>query len=332
MTGNTIETLYDNRPSTEAALSLAAGTSMWSRTLDLDLGRALTAADDDKDLRIRFRYNQVTDRRVVDITVNVGEFRQWTEFDTATGEDGVPVGIQKFPISRGVAGGDNLDSVWNRQGMVFRRGDSAAGNHVLGIVIPAGDGSNYAALSEFRAVVELVPRVDDLDIDVDGTSAAGLISVDEEKFFTTAEISNPAIATNVDRSDAAVPNGGAGTLTQRGTDLGFAAAAATPYNLTYEPEADQPVVVGIMIRGKTGDVDAGLPVFLFFGNAADTGETATDVTFVASDVKVAAGRYIRVRVDMRQGSGDTIDIRTYGGDTPIALGVTLEYFAITRTE
>ena len=171
LSGHEIEVLYDNRPSSEAALSVAAGASSWARTFDLDLGRELDESLDDYDLRVRFTYTQTTGRRAVDLVVNVGEFRQWTEFATATGTTGVPVGNQKFSISRGVSSSNDLNGVWNRQGLVFRRGDIAAGNHVLGIVIPAGDSnSGYTAISEFRAVVQLVPPISALSVSGGGGS------------------------------------------------------------------------------------------------------------------------------------------------------------------
>lgn len=160
------------------------------------------------------------------------------------------------------------------------------------------------------------------------TPVPGSIVVDDEEFFTTSEIVTSAVAAEQAREDPLIPAGGAGTLTERGEALGFAAAAATPFNLTYEKEANQPPVIGIMIRGFTGDADGGVPVVMWFGNPSEV----TAGTFVAADVKVASGRYLRVRADMRQGSGDTIDIRTYGGDTPIAADVTLKYYAIIKVE
>ena len=166
LSGNTVEILYDNRPSTETALTQTAGAANWSKTFDLDLGRALTEADDDKDIRVCFSYTQQTAGRTVDLFIKARNFRSWTEFTTSTAvSTGLPVGNQKFPISRGVSNTNDLNNAWNRQGMVFRRGDSADGNHVLGVVIPAGDNnSGYVAISAFRAVVELVPRVDSLTV------------------------------------------------------------------------------------------------------------------------------------------------------------------------
>ena len=175
LSGNAVETLFDNRASTETAFSYASGAISWAKTFDVDLGRALTEDDDDKDLRIRFSYNQSSNRRVIDLMVNVGEFRSWTEFETATGTTGVPVGNQKFSISRGVGASPDLDSIWNRQGMVFRRGDDG-GNHVLGIVFPAGDNnSGYLAVSNMRGVVLLVPPVS--AITVSGGGGGGGVDV-----------------------------------------------------------------------------------------------------------------------------------------------------------
>ena len=166
LSGNEVEVLYDNRPDDETALTQTAGAANWSRTFDLDLGRALAEADNDKDLRICFSYTQQTAGRTVDLQVKVSSFRSWTEFTTSTAvSTGLPVGNQKFPISRGTSNTDDLNNAWNRQGMVFRRGDSDDGNHVLGIVIPAGDNnSGYVAISNFRGVVELVPRVSGLSV------------------------------------------------------------------------------------------------------------------------------------------------------------------------
>lgn len=157
------------------------------------------------------------------------------------------------------------------------------------------------------------------------TPYPGSIIVDEEEFFTTAEIANPALANSAPRGDPLVPTA-AGTLTSRGTALGFARAAASPFNLTYEREANVPQVVGVLIRGYTGAVAGGMDAVLWFGNAAELSDGTA--AFIASDVKVAAGRYLRVRGDTRKSAGDSVDIRIYGGDTPVALAVTLRFYAI----
>ena len=174
LTGNTVEVLYDNRPSTETAFSLTAGTISWARTIDVELNRALTEDDDNKDLRIRFSYNQVSDGRTFDVMVDAGDFRNWTAFTTSTGTSGLPDGNIKFPISRGVSGGGSVTGAWNRQAMIFRRGDSS-GNTVIGIALPTGDGTSYAALSDMRGIVTLVPRVDSLALEeaTNGGSGGG---------------------------------------------------------------------------------------------------------------------------------------------------------------
>lgn len=158
------------------------------------------------------------------------------------------------------------------------------------------------------------------------TPVPGSIVVDEEPFYTTAEIADPALTLTA-RDVPIIPTG-AGTLTERGSALGFARAAADPFNLTYEREANQAPVVGVMVTGATDGTDVDIPATMFFGNVADDG----DDTFAATDVKVADGRYLRVRADVRKGSGDTVDIRIYGGDTPVATDVTLDFYAIVKVE
>ena len=169
ITGNETETLYDNTSGT--ALSQTGGTASYARTFDLDLGRSLTAADDGKDLRVRFSYEQSTAGRYFDVVVAASDFRSWTAFTTSSGTTGVPVGNRKFSISRGVSSSNSLTGIWNRQGMIFRRGDSS-GNMVLGIVIPAGDSADYAAISNMRGTIELIPRVSEIgvDLEIDGAT------------------------------------------------------------------------------------------------------------------------------------------------------------------
>ena len=174
LSGNEVETLFDNRPSTETALTTPAGQASWAGALAIDLGRELTADDDDKDLRVRFSYTQSTAGRMFDVQICVSDFREWTEFATATGTTGVPVGNIKFPISRGISSSNNLNNIWNRQGMMFRRDDSADGNHRIGIIWPAGDNnSGYVASSAIRGVVELIPRISSLEVSAEGGGGGG---------------------------------------------------------------------------------------------------------------------------------------------------------------
>ena len=165
LVGNEVETLYTNVGGT--ALTRAAGATNWSHAFNLDLGRELVEADDDHDIRIRGYYTQSAVRGAFDMTVRCAEFRAWTQFTTATATaSGFPVGHIKFAISRGVAATPDLNSAWNRQGAIFRRGNSN-GNHVLGIIIPAGDSNGgYRAISNCFVTVELVPPLSALSAEL----------------------------------------------------------------------------------------------------------------------------------------------------------------------
>jgi len=151
----TPETVYDNRDDANG-LSQTAGQINWSKSFDLELDRALTEADDDRDLRVMISYTQITANRVIDFTIKAGVFRGFTPFATTTATGlGVPVGFMNFPISRGVSG-DGINDLWGRQGGVFRRPD--ANDHtVVGIIFPWGDSnSGYQAISNFRCHIQLV--------------------------------------------------------------------------------------------------------------------------------------------------------------------------------
>ena len=165
LVGNEVETLYTNVGGT--ALTRTAGATNWSHAFNLDLGRELVEADDDHDIRIRGYYTQSAVRGAFDMTVRCAEFRAWTQFTTATATaSGFPVGHIKFAISRGVAATPDLNSAWNRQGAIFRRGNSN-GNHVLGIIIPAGDSNGgYRAISNCFVTVELVPPLSALSAEL----------------------------------------------------------------------------------------------------------------------------------------------------------------------
>lgn len=165
LSGKTIETLFDNTASTETALSVAGGDSTdWGRRVDVDLGRALVEADDNKDLFGRFEYTQNSTTRYFHFRINAGVFRSWTVFTTTSGTSGLPIGFEIVAAPRGRSGDDNLATLPLRGVLVYRR--TSSGNDVVSFnMVP--DGSNdIVAVSDMRGIVTLVPAIDALSVSV----------------------------------------------------------------------------------------------------------------------------------------------------------------------
>ena len=166
LAGQTVETLFDNRADTEAAITVNAGTGSALLSADIALTRALAEADDDHDLRSRFLYTQDGQRRSIDVTMNAGVFRSFDANNVGVGTVAPTEGYHIFATVDGRPS-RNLNSLFGRAALLVR-GSVAAGDVVR---MYLNTTSNSAvAITEMRGVVELVPRIDALT--VSGSGAA----------------------------------------------------------------------------------------------------------------------------------------------------------------
>ena len=159
--GNTAETLFDNRATTETALSVLAGSVDWARTLDIGFNRALVEADDDKDLRIRFQITQGGQLRHSDDKVAAETFRLMPEYAVASGNVLPSGGYLIFPGVDGRAA-RTAGSLFGRVNIGVRQ-RTAAGEDALRILM-GSSGNSHVAATNIRGIIELVPRVENLTI------------------------------------------------------------------------------------------------------------------------------------------------------------------------
>ena len=165
--GNTAETLFDNRASTETALAVNAGVGSALLSADIPLSRAIAEADDAQDLRCRFIYTQDGQIRSMDVTLNAGIFRNFVANNSGVGSV-LPVGGYHIFATVDPRTGRRLSSLFSRAAILVR--GSVATGDVIRIYLNTT--SNAAvAVSEMRGVVELVPRIDALTISGGGGTA-----------------------------------------------------------------------------------------------------------------------------------------------------------------
>ena len=160
LAGQTVETLFDNRADTEAAITVNAGTGSALLSADVALSRAIVEADDDQDLRSRFVYTQDGQIRSFDVTMNAGIFRNFAANNTGVGSIAPTEGYHIFSVVDGRSN-RTLTSLFGRAALLVR-GTIATGDVVR---IYLNTTSNPAvAITEMRGVVELIPRIDALTI------------------------------------------------------------------------------------------------------------------------------------------------------------------------
>ena len=159
--GNTAETLFDNRATTETALSVLAGAPDWSRTIDFGFSRALVEDDDDKDLRIRFQMTQGGQIRHFGYLVSADTFRLMPEYPAVSGNV-LPInGHLVFGGADGRTARSAL-SLFSRLNIGIRQ-RTTTGEDVLRILVALSSNANVAA-TNIRGIIELVPRVENLTI------------------------------------------------------------------------------------------------------------------------------------------------------------------------
>ena len=156
--GESIEILFDNRADTETALSVAqASSGGWGSAADVVFTRALVEADDDKDLRIKFRYTQNGLIRSIDELMGAEILRNFTQNNSTSGSVYPAGGGHPFLNADGRAQNTSLAGSFTRMG-IFARGQIPAGEDVLRVVFNTVN-NTVSAISEMRGTVELVPRV-----------------------------------------------------------------------------------------------------------------------------------------------------------------------------
>ena len=147
------EILYDNRAA-PAGLFYAARQT-WATTLNLDLGRVLTEADDPNDLRLAMSYLQGGIRRRITDTYDAFDFRTLAENLQFSGVASPPDAMYGFGLdSRNIT---NFTSAFSRCNVAVRT-RSAAGNDVMRLIVPGAAHSSTVAMTDFRCVVRLDPH------------------------------------------------------------------------------------------------------------------------------------------------------------------------------
>ena len=149
-----IETLFDNTDTGDAAFSISSGPGGWNRTANMQLDRALTADDDDKDLRIRFRYTQDGQIRMVDLQLRAAAFRLMEEHSATSGTVAPTGGWFAFDLMDG-RDGRSLTNTFGRLGALTRM-RNGAGDDVVRVIFNLVN-NTVEAVSEMRGKVELVP-------------------------------------------------------------------------------------------------------------------------------------------------------------------------------
>ena len=156
--GESIEVLFDNRADTETALTVAQSSAGgWGSAADVVFTRALVEADDDKDLRIKFRYTQNGLIRSIDELMGAEVLRNFTQNNSTSGSVYPAGGGHPFLNADGRAQNTSLAGSFTRMG-IFARGQIPAGEDVLRVVFNTVN-NTVSAISEMRGTVELVPRV-----------------------------------------------------------------------------------------------------------------------------------------------------------------------------
>ena len=149
-----IETLFDNTDTGDAAFSISSGPAGWNRTANMQLDRALTADDDDKDLRIRFRYTQDGQIRVVDLQLRAAAFRLMAEHSATSGTVAPTGGWFAFDLMDG-RDGRSLTNTFGRLGALTRM-RNGSGDDVVRVIFNLVN-NTVEAVSDMRGKVELVP-------------------------------------------------------------------------------------------------------------------------------------------------------------------------------
>ena len=156
--GSGEEVLFDNRELVEAALSVpSAPNGGWHSSADVPFNRALVAADDDKDVRIRFRYTQNNLIRSMDEIIGADVLRNFTENNSVRGTIYPAGGAHAFLISDGRANFSSFAAAFPRLGFLAR-GRATTGEDVLRMVFNVVNNITLD-ISSMRGTVELVPRV-----------------------------------------------------------------------------------------------------------------------------------------------------------------------------
>ena len=159
--GNTAETLFDNRATTETALSVLAGGVDWARTIDWGFTRALVEADDDKDIRHRYEMTQGGQIRYFDEIFSAATFRLMPEYAAASGNV-MPTGGHLVFIGVDGRASRTATSLFGRTNIGVRQ-RTAAGEDALRILL-GSSGNSHVAATNIRGIIELVPRVENLTI------------------------------------------------------------------------------------------------------------------------------------------------------------------------
>ena len=148
-----IETLADNFGAGTGG-SIPESAAGWDRAVDVVLDRAVTEADDDKDLRVRIRYTQDGQIRWVDLQMRAVAFRTMTAHDAISGTVAPTGGWFAFDLMDGRAG-RTLSNTFGRLGALART-RTAEGDDVVRVLLNLTS-NTVAAVSDLRVAVELVP-------------------------------------------------------------------------------------------------------------------------------------------------------------------------------
>ena len=159
--GNAAETLFDNRATTETALSVLAGGTDWARTIDWGFSRALVEADDDKDIRHRYQITQGGQVRHFDETFSAATFRLMPEYTAVSGNVLPATGHLVFLGADGRTA-RSATSLFTRLTIGVRQ-RTVAGEDALRLLL-SSSGNSHVAATNIRGIIELVPRVENLTV------------------------------------------------------------------------------------------------------------------------------------------------------------------------
>ena len=167
LSGRTIEVLFDNTGDTDTALTVASGTPNWARSIDLPFSRALVEDDDDRDIRMRLRFTQDGDIKSFSYTLDADEFRLLQVHANTSGTVVPNASIIKIG-SDGRSARTTL-SLFARLN-IFARNRTTDGEDIMRILFSLS-GNSSAAITEFRATVELRPSFEALSVRTGGGGA-----------------------------------------------------------------------------------------------------------------------------------------------------------------